>query len=114
MTQCHCWRRRKAQGAPASVAPVLASGFTIVQGEALIRAFEPSPGKQRAFCGVCGAPLYSRRTADPAVLRLRLGGLDEPPAGLRIDAHTFTEGAPAWDAAGDAAPRYPGLEPGRS
>ena len=114
VTQCHCVQCRKAQGGPGSVAPVAAEGFTVTSGEGLIRSFESSPGKVRAFCGVCASPLYSRRAADPAVMRLRLGSLDDPPEALRIEAHIYTEGAPAWDAGDDDAPRYPGLEPGRS
>jgi len=114
VTQCHCGQCRKAQGGPGSVAPVAAAGFTVTQGEALIRAYESSPGKERVSCGVCGSPLYSRRDADPSVLRLRLGSLDDAPPALRIEAHIFTEGAPAWDGPNDAAPRYPGFEPGRS
>ena len=114
VTCCHCRQCRKAQGGPASVAPIAAAGFTLLRGEERLHSFESSPGKQRVSCGVCAAPLFSRRTAAPAVLRLRLGSLDAAPADLRIEAHIFTEGAPAWDVAGDDAPRYPGLEPGRS
>ena len=114
VTQCHCGQCRKAQGGPGTVAPVAAAGFSVIRGQGLIRGFESSQGKERAFCGVCASPLYSRRAADPGVMRLRLGSLDDPPPSLRIGAHIFTEGAPAWDAAGDDAPRYPGLEPGRS
>ena len=96
------------------MAPIAAAAFTVTDGEGLIRVFESSPGKERAFCGVCASPLYSRRAADPSVMRLRLGSLDDAPADLRIQAHIFTEGAPAWDGLDDGAPRYGGAEPGRS
>jgi hypothetical protein len=66
----------------------------------------------RAFCGLCGSPLYSRREAAPQAMRLRIGSLDDPPADLRIEAHIYTEGIPAWAGPVDA-PRYPGEEPGR-
>ena len=114
VTQCHCSQCRKAQGGPGSVAPIAAAGFAVTAGEGLIRAFESSPGKARVFCGVCASPLYSRRAADPSVLRLRLGSVDDAPVDVRIEAHIFTEGAPAWDGPDAGAPRYPGLEPGRS
>ncbi len=114
VTQCHCGQCRKAQGGPVSVAPAAAAGFSVTRGEGLIRSYESSPGKQRAFCGVCASPLWSRRTADPAVMRLRLGSLDAAPPALRIEAHIFIEDAPDWDATAQDAPRYPGLEPGLS
>jgi hypothetical protein len=113
VTVCHCASCRKAQGYAAAVAPALAGGFVVTAGADLIREYESSPGKKRAFCTLCGSPLYSRRDDKPEALRIRLGSLDKAPESLTVDAHTFTEGAPAW-AGPDTAPRYPGLEPGRS
>ncbi len=113
VTVCHCGQCRKAQGYVAAVAPGLASAFAVTQGAALIREFESSPGKKRAFCGVCGSPLYSRLDARPDRLRLRLGAFDAAPDDLTVDCHTHTADAPAWTRA-DSAPRYPGSEPGRS
>jgi hypothetical protein len=113
ITVCHCGQCRKAQGYASAVAPALAKGFQIVRGAALIRDYESSPGKKRAFCSVCGSPLYSKRDADPSALRLRLGSLDAAPPALTVEAHIFTAGAPTW-AGPDAAPRFAGLEPGRA
>ena len=97
----------------AAAAPALASGFTIIEGAEFIREYESSPGKRRAFCGHCGSPLYSRREAHPDLLRLRLGVLNSPPATLKIQAHIFTDGEPAWSPA-DGAPRCAGEEPSRA
>jgi hypothetical protein len=112
-TVCFCAQCRKAQGLGAAVAPALAAGFAISSGAETVTEYESSPGKLRAFCRVCGSPLYSRRSASPDLMRLRLGALDSVPAGLHIEAQIFTEGAPDWTAFG-ATPRYPGIEPGRS
>jgi hypothetical protein len=112
VTLCHCSQCRKVTGFAAAVVPARAAGFTITQGGDLVREYQSSPGKFRAFCSVCGSPIYSRRASLPGALRLRLGVLDNPPAGLKIQAHIFTEGAPAWTETDDA-PRYPGVEPGR-
>jgi len=113
VTVCHCGQCRRAQGLAAGVAPAHAAGFVVTQGRELIREFESSPGKVRAFCGACGAPLYSRKDSKPDAMRLRLGTLDHPPADLKVEAHIFALDVPAW-AEPDNAPRYPGLEPGRS
>jgi hypothetical protein len=71
---CHCAQCRKAQGGPfAAVIPVAASTFKLLSGEHLLKFYESSPGKQRVFCGCCGSPIYSRRQALPAVVRVRAG-----------------------------------------
>jgi hypothetical protein len=111
VTLCHCGMCRKAQGYAAAAAPALAAGFVVTAGADLIREYESSPGKFRAFCGACGSPLYSRRDALPKALRLRLGSLDAAP-GLTIEAHIYTDGPPGWSGERDA-PRYPGAEPER-
>jgi len=113
VTVCHCGQCRRAQGMAAAVAPALAEGFELAQGADLVREYESSPGKRRAFCGVCGSPLYSRRAADPAALRLRLGAIDNPPDSLVVQAHIHVADLPAWAALDDDAPRYPESEPGR-
>ncbi len=112
VTVCHCAQCRRAQGCASAVAPALARKFEVVRGRGEIGEYESSPGKWRAFCKACGSPLYSRRDARPDDLRLRLGAFDATPPGLKVDAHIFTAGAPAWSF-GDDAPRYAQVEPGR-
>ena len=103
---CHCTQCRKAQGGPfAAVIPVDAAAFHFIQGADLLSAYESSPGKQRAFCGRCGSPVYSRREALPGVLRLRAGLIDEPlTVGIAWHAHTGSK-CGWWTIEGDA-PRY--------
>ena len=113
ITACYCRDCRKAQGFAAAVAPAVAAAFTVVRGGTLIREYQSSPGKWRAFCGDCGSPLYSRRGDRPESLRLRLGALDQPPETLRVQAQIHTDGRPAWTASACDAPAYPGAEPER-
>jgi SAM-dependent methyltransferase len=113
ITLCHCRQCRKAQGSAfAANSAVAAAAFDVVSGQSLIREFESSPGKRRAFCARCGSPLYSRRDDRPDVRRLRLGTLDTP-----IDAtpacHIFVGSGAEWFTIADALPRYAGVEPGR-
>jgi hypothetical protein len=77
---CHCSQCRRASGAAfASNAPVRTRYFTLRSGAELVREYESSPGKYRAFCCRCGSPLYSRRESEPALRRIRLGTLDGDP-----------------------------------
>jgi hypothetical protein len=113
VTLCLCEQCRKAQGFAAAVAPAQAGGLTISDGAQQIREFESSPGKHRAFCALCGSPLYSRLDSRPEALRLRLGAFDDLPASLAVQAVIFTEGAPVWTRP-DGAPRYGRREPDRT
>ena len=82
---CHCTQCRRSNGGALNVAVEVATEQVAFRSRATIVEYESSPGKLRAFCSDCGAPVYSRRTDTPEVLRLR-GGLivDLPaPAGLR-------------------------------
>lgn len=103
---CHCVQCRKAGGtAFGSNAPVARGDVAFKAGEDLLTSFESSPGKHRVFCSRCGSPVYSRRDADPGLLRLRLGTLEEDP-GLRPAAHAWTgEKAPWHRLPDDGLPR---------
>lgn len=103
---CHCSRCRKANGSAfQAVSPVPAADFQLQSGHGLLAEYESSPGVFRVFCRVCASPLYSRRTAMPEVLRLRIGSLDTPVDG-RPEAHIFTASKAEWYDIRDDAPQY--------
>ena len=111
LVHCHCSSCRKASGtAFSSNANVRRAYWRWVSGEDLIREFESSPGVYRAFCSRCGSPVYSRWDADPDMLRLRLGLVNEDPE-RRALAHYWVESKAPWFAITDAAAQfdeYPG------
>jgi hypothetical protein len=105
---CHCAQCRKAQGAPfASNMPVSIDSFELHGGAELLRHFESSPGKERAFCSRCGSPIYSRRTSRPGVLRIR-AGLFEQPLPVRPSLHQFVADKANWWSIDDDLPQFEG------
>ncbi len=103
---CHCTSCRKASGsAHAANAPVDRASFQLLQGKALVREFESSPGKFRAFCTNCGSPLYAYLSAVPGVLRIRLGTLDTPFL-KQPQAHTWVSDKAPWEPITDGIPRF--------
>ncbi len=79
MACCHCVECRKASGAEfATNATIDTSRFELIEGEALLRGYESSPGTERVFCGRCGSPILKRSGEKPETIRLRLGCLDTP------------------------------------
>lgn len=107
ITVCHCSRCRKANGSAfQAVSQVAKIDFQLQSGQELLAEYESSPGVFRVFCRVCASPLYSRRTAMPDVLRLRIGSLDTPIAS-RPALHIFTASKADWYDIRDDAPQYP-------
>lgn len=103
---CHCSRCRKAQGtAFGTNAPVKAAEFHLLSGQDALKEFESSPGKHRVFCKHCGSPVYSRNTAIPGTLRLRIGLLDTPVAARPV-AHIYASSHAEWERILDELPQY--------
>ena len=103
---CHCSMCCKAHGAAfRSRARARAADFRFVTGEHLLTFFESSPGTRRGFCRVCGSPIVSRFDADPSVLGLPLGALDDDP-GVRPQMHVYVASRAPWFTITDDLPQF--------
>jgi hypothetical protein len=104
---CHCAQCRQAQGGPfAANIPVETSALKISSGMELLRRYESSPGKVRAFCSVCGSPIFSERASLPGVVRIRAGLLAEP-VHAQLGFHAYTASKASWWPLDDGLPRHP-------
>ncbi len=104
---CHCAQCRQAQGGPfATNIPVDTAALVFHAGLDLLRRFESSPGKVRAFCSVCGSPVFSERTALPGVVRIRAGLLAEPVQ-ARLAFHAHVASKASWWLLNDGLPQHP-------
>jgi hypothetical protein len=104
---CHCAQCRKAQGgAFAAITPVAAAAFQLEDAQGLLAFYESSPGKERAFCGRCGSPVFSRRASMPEVLRVRVGLIDEPVR-AGVAWHAYTASGSSWWPVTDDLPQHP-------
>ena len=103
---CHCSRCRRAGGSAFGAnADVRRQYWHVARGADLIREFDSSPGVVRAFCSGCGSPIYSRRTAEPDVFRVRLGILDDDPQ-RRSLAHFWVGSKAPWFEITDDLPQF--------
>lgn len=104
---CHCGQCRRASGSAfAANATVPADAFRLLAGRELLTEYESSPGKRRAFCSRCGAPLYARRPAVTGELRLRVGTPDGEPA-ARPSGHGHVASKAPWFTITDELPQHP-------
>jgi len=105
---CHCTRCQRRTGTAASASGRIAPGsLRILQGEELVRSYEPTDGFAKDFCGFCGSALWSRNPDDPDWIAVRLGAFDGDP-GIRPSYHQFVAYAAPWqEIPDDGLPRFP-------
>lgn len=91
---CYCNQCRRANGGAFNVALLAKAEDVDFEARDRVTEFESSAGKFRAFCGGCGAPVYSRRDDLPGILRLRAGLIADLPQPQRITQGFVDE---RWD-----------------
>jgi hypothetical protein len=110
---CHCSFCRKHSGTfGLTQARVPSHRFRLLEGEELIRAYEPEGGTARkAFCSTCGSSLFGGQWPEGDEVSVRLGALDDDP-GIRPQYHSFVDSRAVWDELpDDGLPRYPQRPP---
>jgi hypothetical protein len=106
---CHCTRCQRRTGTAASPQARTQDGsFRIVQGEELVKEYDPGNGGFfKAFCSECGSGLYSRSPEDRLVISVRLGTFDEDP-GIRPAYRQYLSYAVPWEPVpDDGLTRFP-------
>jgi hypothetical protein len=101
---CHCGRCRRTHGHVAAYAACAHTELVLVTARAL-RWYE-ADGRERGFCGVCGASLFWRAAGRDAI-SIAAGTLDEP-TGLRTIAQIHTADRGDYYAVGGEGERFPG------
>lgn len=107
-SHCHCSRCRKHSGTfGGTQGRVPKERFRLLEGEELVRVYEPAPGAARkAFCSRCGGSLFGGFWPEGEEVSIRLGSLDEDPQ-IKPQHHTFVDSRAVWDELpDDGLPRY--------
>ncbi|WJR74867.1 GFA family protein [Bradyrhizobium sp. NP1] len=95
---CHCTECQRWSGSAFSLAmPVAARHFALTRGapKAYRRTTAGGIESTNWFCGDCGGGVFGERTAQPDVVTVRAGTLDDT-SWLRPAAHQYLRSAQAW------------------
>jgi hypothetical protein len=105
---CHCHNCQRRTGTSSSAnARCAADSFVILQGEQLLRRWQPEGGQAKWYCADCGGHLFSRPEGGEHVY-VRLGALDGDP-GIRPEYRQWVGSAVSWEAIpDDGLPRFDG------
>ena len=101
---CHCSRCRRTHGHVAAYTAAPARALSLIEQRGL--RWYVADGRERGFCGECGASLFWRRTGAEQI-SIAAGTVD-PPTGLRTAFHIFTASQGDYYEITDGLPQYPG------
>jgi hypothetical protein len=108
---CHCTRCQRRTGTAASAQVRIVPGsLRVLEGDALVRSYQPPDGFAKSFCSVCGSALWS---VDPEgnVSGVRLGAFDGDP-GIRPSYRQYVTYAAVWEPLpDDGLERFPERRP---
>lgn len=109
---CQCGDCRRSSGSGHISSLIVARDGVDLQGAVTSHDKATDTGQvlSRAFCPVCGSPLYSIHSARPDLIALRASTLDDPEI-FRPRSVIFTASAPSWDHIDPALPGFPGMPP---
>ncbi len=108
---CHCTRCQRRTGTASSAQVRIVPGsLRVLEGEELVRSYQPPDGFAKAFCTACGSALWS---IDPEgnVSGVRLGAFDGDP-GVRPSYRQYVAYAAVWEPIpDDGLERFPERRP---
>jgi hypothetical protein len=94
---CHCTTCKKLSGGVGTANGRLRSDeVTILQGEELLRTYQPEEGSAKTFCWVCGSNLFGGGWPESEQASVRLSALDDPVPG-RPHKHIYTRSVAPWE-----------------
>lgn len=107
VAHCHCTNCKKISGGTGTVnGRVRSAAIEILEGEELLRGFQPAEGTVKTFCGACGSNLFGGGWPQSERASVRLSAIDSP-FDRKPEAHTFVRSVAPWETLpDDGAPRF--------
>jgi hypothetical protein len=97
LRHCHCESCKKLSGGAATVnGRVPSSAIRVLEGQELLRTFQPVEGSAKAFCVACGSNLFGGGWPDSEIASVRATALDDAFA-ARPSAHIYVRSVATWE-----------------
>jgi hypothetical protein len=108
MGNCHCRDCQRSSG--GAYAPMLGVPSHAVKITGAVTWYESRAGSgsiaSRGFCPSCGARLFAKSSADPSIIEVHAGSLDDPSC-FKPAEDIFTSSAQPWDSMNPALRKFP-------
>jgi hypothetical protein len=108
MVQCQCRDCQESTGSGHASALVFPKKAVKLFGNPTYYATQADSGntKRRAFCSICGSPLYTLLDGMPDLFAIKVGSLDDPSI-FQPQIVLYTDSGHAWDMINSQLPSYP-------
>ena len=98
---CHCATCKKLSGGVGTAnGRVRSEEVTILDGEELLRSYQPEEGTAKTFCSVCGSNLFGGGWPESDAASVRLSAIDSP-----LDSspgkHIWVRSVATWETLSD-------------
>jgi hypothetical protein len=95
--QCHCTSCKKLSGGTGTVSGRVRSGaIEILEGQELLRTYQPAEGSAKTFCSACGSNLFGGGWPDSELASVRLSAIDSPFE-RKPEEHIFVRSVAPWE-----------------
>ncbi len=107
VAQCHCASCKKLSGGYGTVSGrARTDTIRILEGEDLLRSFEPDEGSSKTFCSRCGSNLFGGGWPNNEFASVRLATIDSE-FDRKPEAHIFVRSVADWEILpDDGLPRH--------
>jgi hypothetical protein len=96
-TFCHCTTCKKLSGGVGTAnGRIHSDEVTILEGEELLRTYQPEEGTAKTFCSVCGSNLFGGGWPESDQASVRLSAIDSPLEG-RPTKHIWVRSVASWE-----------------
>jgi hypothetical protein len=104
---CHCESCKKLSGGYGTVSGrARTDAIRILEGQQLIRSFQPEEGSSKSFCSVCGSNLFGGGWPEFEFSSVRLATIDSE-FDRKPEAHIYVRSVADWETLpDDGLPRH--------
>jgi hypothetical protein len=96
-TFCHCTTCKKLSGGVGTAnGRVQSDEVNILEGEELLRTYQPEEGSAKTFCSVCGSNLFGGGWPESDAASVRLSAIDSP-LDSKPSKHIYVRSLASWE-----------------
>jgi len=97
MSFCHCTTCKKISGGVGTAnGRARSDSIRIVEGEELLRTYQPAEGSAKTFCSVCGSNLFGGGWPESELASVRLSAIDTLFEGRPV-SHGYVRSVAPWE-----------------